>query len=251
MSAEGAQLLGGTVDLDPFTQRTGEILASSLYGRRTAVGHGRRRGHRPPRAGARPLAGDRPRDQPGSGCGCAATGRRSSPWEECRELFEPGPLAEQLTSLREMAPADLASAFEALPQARRSQLAAALDDEELADLLEEMPEQDQIRLLDSLDEHRAQRRRRRGDAAGRRRRPARRDAARAAGAAAHRDAVGAGGRPAPPAPLRQGHRRRPDDLAAAGLRARRAGRRGPRPGQGPRPARHDGRAGLRVRAADC
>ena len=33
---------------------------------------------------------------------------------------------------------------------RRSQLAAALDDEELADLLEEMPEQDQIRLLASV-----------------------------------------------------------------------------------------------------
>jgi Mg/Co/Ni transporter MgtE len=73
------------------------------------------------------------------------------PWQECRELFEPGPLAEQLTSLREMAPADLATAIETLPQARRSQLAAALDDEELADLLEEMPEQDQIRLLDSLE----------------------------------------------------------------------------------------------------
>ena len=73
------------------------------------------------------------------------------PWQECRQLFEPGPLAEQLTSLREMAPADLATAIETLPQARRSQLAAALDDEELADLLEEMPEQDQIRLLDSLE----------------------------------------------------------------------------------------------------
>ena len=50
-----------------------------------------------------------------------------------------------------MAPADLASAFGALPQARRSQLAAALDDQELADLLEEMPEEDQVRLLDSLE----------------------------------------------------------------------------------------------------
>jgi Mg/Co/Ni transporter MgtE len=54
-----------------------------------------------------------------------------------------------------MAPADLAHAFEALPQARRSQLAAALDDEELADLLEEMPEQDQIRLINSLDDKRS------------------------------------------------------------------------------------------------
>jgi CBS domain-containing protein len=149
LSAEGAQLLGGTVDLDPFTKRTGEILASSLYGRRTAAGavadvaifH---------------LELERGRWQVSAlavtrGRLLLARGPEIVPWEECRELFEPGPLAEQLASLREMAPADLASAFGALPQARRSQLAAALDDQELADLLEEMPEEDQVRLLDSLE----------------------------------------------------------------------------------------------------
>ena len=152
VSAEGAQLLGGTVDLDPFSQRTGEILASSLYGRRTAVGTvadvalahrelARSRWQVTALAiskGSRLIGGLR------------GHGPEVVPWEECRELFEPGPLAEQLTSLREMAPADLATAFESLPQARRSQLASALEDEELADLLEEMPEQDQIRLLNSL-----------------------------------------------------------------------------------------------------
>ena len=150
VSAEGAQLLGGTVDLDPFTQRTGEILASSLYGRRTPAGtvadvaivH-------------RELARDR-WQVTAVAVTRARVLRTRGPevigWEQCRELFEPGPLAEQLTSLREMAPADLARSFEALPQARRSQLAAALDDEELADLLEELPEQDQIRLLNSLND---------------------------------------------------------------------------------------------------
>ena len=49
-----------------------------------------------------------------------------------------------------MSPADLASAYEKLPATRRDQLASALQDDELADLLEEMPEQDQIRLLNSL-----------------------------------------------------------------------------------------------------
>jgi CBS domain-containing protein len=149
VSAEGAQLLGGTVDLDPFTKRTGEMLASSLYGRRTpagtvadvAIAH---RELTRDRWQVTALAVTRGRM-------LRTRGPEIVPWGECRELFEPGPLAEQLTSLREMAPADLASAFEALPLARRSQLAAALDDEELADLLEEMPEQDQIRLLDSLD----------------------------------------------------------------------------------------------------
>jgi CBS domain-containing protein len=153
VSAEGAQLLGGTVDLDPFTQRTGEILASSLYGRRTpagtvadvAISH-------------RELARDRWQVTAVAvtkGRVLRTRGPEIVPWEDCRELFEPGPLAEQLTSLREMAPADLANAFEALPQARRSQLAAALDDEELADLLEEMPEADQIRLINSLDDERS------------------------------------------------------------------------------------------------
>jgi CBS domain-containing protein len=148
VSAEGARLLGGTVDLDPFTRRTGEILATSLYGRRTgagtvadvAIAHqvlGRSRWEVTAVAVTR-------------GRMLRTGGPAVVPWQECRELFEPGPLAEQLAGLREMAPADLASAFESLPQSRRGQLAAALDDEELADLLEELPEQDQIRLLNSL-----------------------------------------------------------------------------------------------------
>ena len=149
ISVEGAHLLGGNVDLDPFTQRTGEILASSLYGQRTPVG-----------TVADVAITQREEVRNGWEVTALALGRGRSllghgphivPWQECRQLFEPGPLAEQLTSLREMAPADLATAIETLPQARRSQLAAALDDDELADLLEEMPEQDQIRLLDSLE----------------------------------------------------------------------------------------------------
>ena len=73
------------------------------------------------------------------------------PWDKYPELFHAGPLADQLASLRELQPADLAAAVEGMSASRRSQLAAALDDEELADLLEEMPEQDQVRLLDSLE----------------------------------------------------------------------------------------------------
>jgi CBS domain-containing protein/sporulation protein YlmC with PRC-barrel domain len=148
VSAEGAQLLGGTVDLDPFTKRTGEMLASSLYGRRTGAGT------------VADVAITHPELARGRwevssvaitrGRMIRVHGPDIVSWRDCRELFEPGPLAEQLTSLREMAPADLASAFEALPQARRSQLAEALDDEELADLLQELPEPDQIRLLNGL-----------------------------------------------------------------------------------------------------
>jgi len=38
ISVDGAHLQGGSVDLDRFTRRTGEILASELYGRHTDDG---------------------------------------------------------------------------------------------------------------------------------------------------------------------------------------------------------------------
>jgi CBS domain-containing protein len=149
ISLEGAHLQGGTVDLDRFTRRTGEILASELYGQQVqdgtvvdvaiipsekrrvgwevsalAVSRGRSLLHRAPEI---------------------------MPWDAHPELFKADPLVEQLAELRGLQPADLATAVEGLPAGRRDQIAAALEDEELADLLEEMPEQDQVRLLASLE----------------------------------------------------------------------------------------------------
>jgi CBS domain-containing protein len=148
ISLEGAHLRGGTVDLDRFTRRTGEVLASEVAGQHVkdgtivdvaicsseqqrigwevcalAVSHGMSLLHR---------------------------GSEIVPWDKYPELFKTDPLAEQLAELRELPPADLASAVEGLPPTRRDQIAAGLDDEQLADLLEEMPEQDQVRLLASL-----------------------------------------------------------------------------------------------------
>jgi len=146
ISVDGAHLLGGTVDLGEFTMRTGEILASALYGRRVAAGTVvdvaiARREQRRSDWEVSSVALNR---------GLRLHGPAIVPWNECRELFEAGPLADQITRLRDMQPADLATAFERLPPARRSQLAEALDDAELADLLEEMPEADQVRLLAGL-----------------------------------------------------------------------------------------------------
>jgi CBS domain-containing protein len=148
ISVDGAHLHGGAVDLERFTRRTGEILASELAGQHVqdgtvvdvaispseqlrvgwevsalAVSHGRSLLHRGPEI---------------------------VPWDRYPELFKIDPLAEQLAELRELPPADLATAVEGLPPSRRSQVAAALDDDQLADLLEEMPEQDQVRLLAGL-----------------------------------------------------------------------------------------------------
>lgn len=149
ISVDGAHLLGGTVDLDGFIQRTGELLASDLYGRRIAAGTVVDIAIVPTaarRSGWEVSAIAVTREQ--------VLRRRDPlvvPWEEAREMFDPGPLAEQVAQLREMRPADLAAAVGAMPQGRRDQLAAALDDAELADLLEEMTEADQVRLLDSLE----------------------------------------------------------------------------------------------------
>jgi CBS domain-containing protein len=148
ISIDGAHLRGGTVDLDRFTRRTGEILASELYNRPTEAGTV---------LDVAIVASERRSDGWEVSALAIAHGRglrsRSTtvvPWDEHPELFEAGPLAEQLTALREMHPTDLASAVEGMSASRRSQLAAALEDDELADLLEEMPEQDQVRLLASL-----------------------------------------------------------------------------------------------------
>ena len=149
ISVDGAHLRGGTVDLDRFTRRTGEILASELYGKQT-------------QDGTVVDVAIIPREQRRVGWevstlavvhGRGLRHRRTTivPWDKYPELFRAGPMTDQLVSLRELQPADLAAAVEGMSPSRRNQLAAALDDEELADLLEEMPEQDQVRLLDSLE----------------------------------------------------------------------------------------------------
>jgi len=148
ISIDGAHLRGGTVDLRRFTRRTGEILASDLYGRQT-------------KAGIVVDVAIVPCEQQRvgwevsafavtQGRGLLHRGTTIVPWDRDPELFQAGPLGDQLASLRDMRPADLAAAVEGMSPSRRSQIAAALADEELADVLEEMSEQDQIRLLAGL-----------------------------------------------------------------------------------------------------
>src|SRR6266487_496476 len=145
ISVDGAHLRGGTVDLDRFTRRTGEILASELYGKQTDDG-------------TVVDVAIIPREQRRPGWEVSALAvvhgrglrhRRTTivPWDKYPELFRAGPMADQLASLRELQPADLAAAVEGMSPSRRNQLAAALDDEELADLLEEMPPDDAADLL--------------------------------------------------------------------------------------------------------
>jgi CBS domain-containing protein len=148
ISVDGAHLHGGAVDLDRFTRRTGEILASELTGQQVQDGTVADVAISPSehlRVGweVSALAVSRGRS-------LLHRGPEIVPWDRYPELFKTDPLAEQLAELRELQPADLATAVEGLPPSRRDQVAAALDDEQLADLLEELPEQAQVRLLASL-----------------------------------------------------------------------------------------------------
>jgi CBS domain-containing protein len=148
ISVDGAHLHSGAVDLNRFTRRAGEILASELYGQHVKDGI---------IVDVAISSGEHQRV--GWEVSALAVSHRMSllhrgpeivSWDRYPELFKTNPLAEQLAELRELQPADLATAVEGLTPTRRSQIAAALDNEKLADLLEEMPEQDQVRLLAGL-----------------------------------------------------------------------------------------------------
>ncbi len=152
ISIDGVHLRGGSVDLRRFSRRTGEILASELYGQPAGTGSVLDVGivpseHR--RAGweVSVLAIGQGRVL---GLGMRHNSTTIEPWDKYPELFKAGDLAEQLVQLREMRPTDLANAVEALPDTRRQQLVEVLQDEQLADVLQELPEQDQVRLLAGL-----------------------------------------------------------------------------------------------------
>lgn len=63
--------------------------------------------------------------------------------------------ANLLATFERLRPADLASVLHHLSPKRRAEVAAALDDDRLADVLEELPEDDQIEILGKLQEERA------------------------------------------------------------------------------------------------
>src|SRR5207248_2776921 len=120
ISVGGAILRGGTVDLDRFTRRTGEMLASELYGKQT-------------QDGTVVDVAIVPREQRRVGWEVSALAvvhgrglrhRRTTivPWDKYPELFRAGPMGDQLVSLRELQPADLAAAVEAVPAAELRRL---------------------------------------------------------------------------------------------------------------------------------
>jgi CBS domain-containing protein len=73
-------------------------------------------------------------------------------WDEVASLFTGGnAMATEAARLRDMHPSDVAGAVRLLPLAQRRQLAEAMEDDRLADLLEELPEAEQLRIIEGLD----------------------------------------------------------------------------------------------------
>ena len=73
-------------------------------------------------------------------------------WDEVASLFAPtSEAAAEAARLRDMHPSDVAHLVLNLPLQQRRQLAEAMEDDRLADVLEELSEAEQLRLIEDLD----------------------------------------------------------------------------------------------------
>jgi CBS domain-containing protein len=154
---DGARLRRGSVNLRQFVLRDGErLLAGELIGKRLRNG-------RVVDIGITPS----PENQGWEVATVAVAGRRvpglrRSPdildWSEAGELFASDrPVDRQAAELGGLHPAEMAGAIRRLPLSRRRVLAAELEDERFADLLEELSEDEQVRLIEGLDSERVAR----------------------------------------------------------------------------------------------
>jgi len=154
ISGEGLRLRRGSINLRQFELRPGERqVVAELFSRRL-------RGDRVVDVGItpapEPFAWEVATVAVG---GRGLPGRRRAPsvidWSEAGELFaDERSIDRQAATLGGLHPAEMAAAVRNLPLNRRRVLAAALEDDRLADLLEELPEPDQVRLVEGLDQER-------------------------------------------------------------------------------------------------
>ena len=155
LDSDGARLRSWDVDLNPFKSKTGEILlGKDIINRR--IGD-----ETVSDVALRPIT--TARSTTAFEVAKVRLARRStlrrrpsyrlSDWDEevVAPLFVGTELAAEAARLREMHPSDVAATVRALPLAQRRQLAEMLDDDRLADLLEELPEAEQLRIIEGLD----------------------------------------------------------------------------------------------------
>ena len=153
LGSDGARLRSWDVDLNPFKSRSGEVLIGAdvidqRVGDETvsdvalqAVDEPRGRSWHI--AKVRLVRRNALRRKPSY---------RLVDVDEVAGLFPPSTgMAAEAARLRDLHPAEVAAFVNALPIAQRRQLAAAMDDDRLADLLEELPESEQVQVIEGLD----------------------------------------------------------------------------------------------------
>ncbi len=153
-SEGGVRLRRGSVNLRQFVLRTGErLVIGELFDRRV-------RGERVVDVGITPALEPFAWEVATIALGSRGlTGRRRTPevidWSEAGELFaDERSIDRQAAALGGLHPAEMAAALRRLPLSRRRVLASALEDDRLADLLEELSEDEQVRLVEGLDRER-------------------------------------------------------------------------------------------------
>jgi CBS domain-containing protein len=154
IESEGIRLRRGSVNLRQFELRPGErLVMGELVGRRV-------RGDRVVDVGITPAPEPFAWEVATLALGSRGlTGRRRTPevidWSEAGELFaDDRSIDRQAAALGGLHPAQMAAALRRLPLSRRRVLASALEDDRLADLLEELSEDEQVRLVEGLDRER-------------------------------------------------------------------------------------------------
>lgn len=154
ISTEGVRLRRGSINLRQFELRPGERLVNGeLMGSRLRGGRVVDVGIAPapdPYAWEVATVAARGRGLPG---------RRRSPeiidWSGAGELFaDERSIDREAATLGGLHPVEMATALRNLPLSRRRVLAEALEDDRLADLLEELSEDEQVRLVEGLDKDR-------------------------------------------------------------------------------------------------
>jgi len=151
IGADGARLRRGSVNLRQFQLREGErLLAGEIIGTRLKDTRVVDVGLTP---APEPFAWEIATVALASR---RVPGLRRAPqildWSEAGELFASDrPLDRQAAELGGLHPAEMAGAIRRLPLSRRRILASELEDDRLADLLEELSEDEQVRLVEGLD----------------------------------------------------------------------------------------------------